>query len=251
MTEEYKQDVLDEISQYSTEYFLEMSRREINLLLTHIPLTYSEAILDLGCGTGNHSIALAQKGYRNVVGIDLRDLEEARERGRQETTNPQFVLANWNVLPFEDASFALAITFNSGFSETLGEKSSSAPLELYRVLREGGRVIFDCPPADGLSEAILQQGIRTSKHTYSRTQTIENKGETYESTLSYNAKKRVFIGKTEFEDVPFQYRLPFISEIKSSLVSYGFETEHVLSGIADGSLYGIQDIGAIIIAKKI
>lgn len=41
-------------------------------------------ILDVGCGTGRHSIELARRGYVNVTGIDLSQamLERAREKAR-------------------------------------------------------------------------------------------------------------------------------------------------------------------------
>ncbi|MEE9174173.1 MAG: class I SAM-dependent methyltransferase [Thermoplasmata archaeon] len=52
-------------------------------------------ILDLGCGTGNHSFVLASRGY-DVVGVDRNEtfigLAEAKARGR--TDGPRFMLGD-------------------------------------------------------------------------------------------------------------------------------------------------------------
>ena len=50
------------------------------------------AALDLGCGTGMHSVALARRGWQ-VTGIELvpRALRLARERARQAGVEVRFV----------------------------------------------------------------------------------------------------------------------------------------------------------------
>ena len=50
-----------------------------------------KTILDLGCGTGNHSIILAEKGYQ-LTGIDFspKMLQIAKEKAKQENHNIDF-----------------------------------------------------------------------------------------------------------------------------------------------------------------
>lgn len=52
-------------------------------------------ILDLGCGTGRHSVELAQRGYE-LVGIDLSEamLDRARRRAASEGANATFLLGD-------------------------------------------------------------------------------------------------------------------------------------------------------------
>lgn len=52
----------------------------------------AHSILDLGCGTGNHALRLAQRGYL-VTGVDRSEemLEIARSKARDEGTSCEFI----------------------------------------------------------------------------------------------------------------------------------------------------------------
>jgi len=58
-------------------------------------------ILDIGCGTGRHSIELAKRGY-NVFGIDLSDsmLQKAQENAKRENVHVTFKKHDARRLPF-------------------------------------------------------------------------------------------------------------------------------------------------------
>ncbi|HSR17010.1 MAG TPA: class I SAM-dependent methyltransferase [Ignavibacteriaceae bacterium] len=74
-------------------------------------------ILDIGCGTGRHSIELAKRGY-NVTGIDLSEsqLKRAKEKALEQKLNINFQKNDARNLPF-DNEFDLAIMLcEGGFS---------------------------------------------------------------------------------------------------------------------------------------
>ena len=52
-------------------------------------------VLDLGCGTGNHSLVLAERGY-DVLGVDLSPafIKMAREKARTSDPAPQFAVGD-------------------------------------------------------------------------------------------------------------------------------------------------------------
>lgn len=50
--------------------WVEDTNRQVDFLIEKMNLNGSERILDLGCGFGRHSIALAQRGF-DVVGVDI------------------------------------------------------------------------------------------------------------------------------------------------------------------------------------
>ena len=66
-----------------------------------------ERVLDVACGSGNGAIAAARRTWGNVVGADYVPalLERGRERAAAERLEVEFVEADAQDLPFEDASF--------------------------------------------------------------------------------------------------------------------------------------------------
>ena len=63
-------------------------------------------VLDLGCGTGAHTIRLARRGY-SVVGTELTfpGANAARNRLKDEGFPPMIVVADAEHLPFKDGAF--------------------------------------------------------------------------------------------------------------------------------------------------
>jgi len=55
---------------YEDNVFTKNTVREVDFLLEEISLQPGTSILDVGCGTGRHSIELAKRGY-SVTGLDL------------------------------------------------------------------------------------------------------------------------------------------------------------------------------------
>ena len=68
---------------YAEEGFTKNTKAEIRFLLEELSLPPGSAILDMGCGTGRHSIPLALAGYR-VTGVDISTgmLLEAKRNAR-------------------------------------------------------------------------------------------------------------------------------------------------------------------------
>jgi SAM-dependent methyltransferase len=101
-----------------------------------VPLlgTGSGALLDLGCGTGSYSVALAERGWK-VTGVDISEdmLRRARSRG------VRVVRADAAALPFADASFDAAVSI---FTHTDFDDFAAALREVARVLREGAPFVY-------------------------------------------------------------------------------------------------------------
>jgi SAM-dependent methyltransferase len=91
------------------------------------------ATLDVGCGEGRVGAELERRGYR-VIGVDSspRMVELARERH-------EAVVADATALPFDDASFDLAIAYMSLMNM---DNLEAALPEIARVLEPGGRFCF-------------------------------------------------------------------------------------------------------------
>ena len=91
-------------------------------------------LLDVGCGTGSFTAALAEQGW-DATGVDLSEdmLRRARARG------VQALEADASSLPFEDASFDAAV---SVFTHTDADDFPAMVREIGRVLRLGGPFVY-------------------------------------------------------------------------------------------------------------
>jgi cyclopropane fatty-acyl-phospholipid synthase-like methyltransferase len=80
---------------YMEEVFTRDTLREADFLEELLGLPRGAEILDIGCGTGRHSIELAKRGYR-MTGIDLSEgmLSVARETARASGVDVRWVKAD-------------------------------------------------------------------------------------------------------------------------------------------------------------
>jgi SAM-dependent methyltransferase len=98
-----------------------------------------ERVLDVACGSGNGAISAARRTWGGTVGADYVPalLERGRERAAAERLEVEFVEADAQDLPFEDASFDVAMSIYGAMFAPDQEKAAS---ELLRVVKPGGRI---------------------------------------------------------------------------------------------------------------
>jgi ubiquinone/menaquinone biosynthesis C-methylase UbiE len=98
-----------------------------------------ERVLDVACGSGNGAISAARRAWGNTVGADYVPalLERGRERAAAERLDVEFVEADAQDLPFEDASFDVAMSI---FGAMFAPDQPKAAAELLRVVKPGGRI---------------------------------------------------------------------------------------------------------------
>ena len=106
-------------------------------------------VLDMGCGSGRYSIALALAGAKRVVGLDLeRKAFSAAERWcRDNDLAVDFVEGNFHRLPFPDSSFDFV------FCNGVLHHSSSIKRgleELFRVLKTSASAFLYLYAAGGI-----------------------------------------------------------------------------------------------------
>jgi len=100
-------------------------------------------VLDFGCGSGVNSVLLAAKGA-DVVGVDISSSLRHIARRRAELTGvplPTFVAASAYSMPLPSSS--VDVVFGIAILHHLDLPAASR--EIHRVLRPGGRAIFQEP----------------------------------------------------------------------------------------------------------
>lgn len=117
------------------------------LLQTHAPSTQS--ILELGCGTGNHALLLAEKGYE-VQGVDLSD-EMLQQVGDRFSQLPQELASRLAFSQGDIRNIQLNRQFDAIISlfhvisyQTTNEDLQAVFGTVKAHLKPGGVFIFDC-----------------------------------------------------------------------------------------------------------
>ena len=115
---------------------------EETLILEYVP--DGGRLLDVGCGAGRASIALAEMGV-DVVGIDLSQtmITVARQQADLTGTTVAFEVMDVTGMRFANASFEAALFSYNGLELLPGrEGKKSAMEEIGRILKPGGIFIF-------------------------------------------------------------------------------------------------------------
>jgi SAM-dependent methyltransferase len=106
--------------------------------------TTPKTILDLGCGTGNHALPMARRGYR-VTGIDQSRemLALARKKAASLRTRPRFVHADMRSFHL-GRTFDAAVCMFGAFGYVLPERDAVRSLRsVHAHLEPGGLYVFE------------------------------------------------------------------------------------------------------------
>jgi len=129
---------------YDNEIFTQGTIGECDFIEKEINFNKSLRIIDIGCGTGRHSIELTKRGYK-VIGIDLSEslLKRAKEKAKARNLQIDFQKHDARNLPFKN-DFDLAIMLCEGafpLMET-DEMNYEILKNVTKSLKEPGKIIF-------------------------------------------------------------------------------------------------------------
>ena len=87
---------------YDAEGFTQGTIGECDFIEKELKYDKSLRILDVGCGTGRHSIELTRRGYK-ITGVDLSEsmLEKAKEKASSQNLEISFLNHDARNLPFD------------------------------------------------------------------------------------------------------------------------------------------------------
>lgn len=133
-----------------TQSWVEDTDHQVEFLIHTMKLTGKERILDLACGFGRHSLALARRGF-SVVGVDLTKdyIEDARKQAKEEGLKIEFIQSDLRDLNF-DEEFDVVLNMGDGAIGYLENDTENLKIfdTVAASLRPGGKHFMDIMSAD-------------------------------------------------------------------------------------------------------
>ena len=130
---------------YDTECFTQGTVQETGFIEREIRFNRKVKILDVGCGTGRHSIELARRGY-DVTGLDLSEnqLSRAREKAEAAGVRVNFVRGDARKFSFREKFGLVIMLCEGGFSLMGTDEENFAILKCCsRALKKDGKLILN------------------------------------------------------------------------------------------------------------
>jgi SAM-dependent methyltransferase len=138
----------DQTNSYSANWFeyfhigIDEARtsREIDFVLSCVPLSEFQNVWDVCCGTGRHARALSKRGYV-VTGID-RDTS-AIEKARQLGSAGNYIIADVRDHQPAPEAFDAVIVMGQSFGHFDEATNRDVLRRLAHAVRNGGRIVLD------------------------------------------------------------------------------------------------------------
>lgn len=129
---------------YDKEDFTQGTYGECDFIEREFGFDKTKSILDVGCGTGRHSIELALRGY-TVTGIDLSQaqLDRAAQKAAESKVSVEFLRHDARDLPFDNRFDAAIMLCEGGFPLMETDEMNFAILQsVAKSLKSPGKLIF-------------------------------------------------------------------------------------------------------------
>jgi D-alanine-D-alanine ligase len=127
------------------------TQRDIDALITATGIVPEDRLLDLCCGQGRHSLALAARGYRHVTGFDRSRylIRLAKRRAKTMGLNAHFHEGDARKPRFPADSFDCVFVMGNSFGYFDREDDDKAVIEaVKKILRSGGALALDITDGD-------------------------------------------------------------------------------------------------------
>jgi len=230
---------------YMGESFTRNTEAEIEFVINELGLKKGSRILDIGCGTGRHSVGLAKRGYR-MTGIDLSSGMLAQAAEAASRAGVEIELIHADAAKYDaDKKFDAAICLCEGAFALLGMDDDPLERDL-AILKNTGRALN---PGAGLIMTVPNGMEKIRK--YSMDDVIS--GDFDPATI---VEKCVFelSGEDTSGTVQVREKGYIATELTLLLRLAGFETKHVWGGTAGNwgrRKIDLDEIEIMVIARKI
>ncbi len=129
---------------YDKESFTHGTIGEVDFIEQEINFDKAKRILDIGCGTGRHSIELAKRGYQ-IVGVDLSasQLKRAKEKANKAGVKVDYMQKDARKLDFKNEFNVVILICEGAFALMETDEMNFQILQGARnALKKNGKFIF-------------------------------------------------------------------------------------------------------------
>jgi D-alanine-D-alanine ligase len=130
---------------------MEITRKEVDLIISILGLAPEDKILDLCCGQGRHVLELVRRGFSNVEGYDRSQylIRKARARAQKEYLQVRFREGDARKLPYPPDTFDVVTVLGNSFGYFDSTSDDRKIVEeIFRVLKPDGKVFIDISDGD-------------------------------------------------------------------------------------------------------
>lgn len=227
----------------------EQSESEAVFVADVLDLTPESRLLDLCCGYGRHSFAIAEKSGCSVTGLDLSAefIEVANEKYASPLTD--YVRGDMREIPYSEQFDSVTNLFTSfGFFPD-DEENEQVLTQVNRALKPNGMFLLDYENKfNFVINDVLKGGRswrRVDENTVcliSNVYDVMNEREVFSATIKAEGRDDVTVG--------YDIRLYSLPELKRMLTRNGFELVQVW-GDFDKSEYSVHSRRLITLSRKV
>jgi len=226
---------------------VESSRAEVRFVLDVLKPDPVDPILDLGCGSGRHTLALCERGMTNVTGLDLSAdlLGQARENLAGCGRSANLIRGDMLRLPFREATLACVASFFTSFGYFAADRENLAVLrETARVLRPGGKIWLDYLNEENVHANLEPETERTVEGLHVREErALTPDGRRLEKTIHITGRE----GEKVYRE---SVRLYSRDELSDLLALSGIKVTDCYGGY-DGASCGPEAPRVILVGEKL
>jgi SAM-dependent methyltransferase len=192
---------------------------EVDRVITMLKPLGGERVLDLGCGTGRHSLELARRGF-SVVGVELlqANVEVAEQAAGVQLLGVEFIQADLRELEL-DNEFDIVLTLNDGgvgYFESESENLRTFEV-ISRALKSSGRHLAQTPNRLHAEKHLPQ---KTWIHGAQSVELTDHRWNAKASRLEGTAAS-IWFGEVfqELDPIPYSSRLYLVEELREIYAS--------------------------------
>lgn len=215
---------------------------QIVLLLEAEP---NARFLDLCCGPGRHSLALARRGFA-VTGVDIRAdyLESARQHAKREGFAIEFVQGDMRQFCRPEAfDHAINVQTSFGYFEDPAE-DQQVLLSMYRSLRVGGTLLMEMIGKEVLARTFQERV--WNRHTSGAILLEERK---ISRDWTWYERRGILLKDQTRQDYRFAHRVYSGAELAALLTESGFRSVEIIGDLA-GAPYDHAAARLVVVAHK-